>query len=77
MSGKLCRFLSIFSILSIAINAYSQSADYGRPAGFLRMEVQPNNERLASTPFDPFDKTLNSQIFGLTGGMSEDSGDQI
>ncbi|MFZ2655608.1 MAG: hypothetical protein WAX69_11820, partial [Victivallales bacterium] len=72
--------ISILFTLSFflsAASAYSQSADYGRPAGFLRMEVQPNNEKLASTPFDPFDKTLNSQIFGLTGGMSEDSGDQI
>lgn len=77
MFEKLTRLLSVFFMLSIAINAYSQSADYGRPAGFLRMEVQPNDEKLASTPFDPFGKSLNSQIFGLTGGMSEDSGDQI
>ena len=69
--------LYTLSIFLFAASAYSQSADYGRPAGFLRMEVQPNDEKLASTPFDPFDKTLNSQIFGLTGGMSEDSGDQI
>jgi len=30
MFEKLCRLLFVFFMLSIAINAYSQSADYGK-----------------------------------------------
>ncbi|MFA6568373.1 MAG: chitobiase/beta-hexosaminidase C-terminal domain-containing protein, partial [Victivallales bacterium] len=44
----------------------------------MKIEIQPGEERLASTPFDAFDSTLNFLLSGqLTGAAVPGSADQI
>ncbi len=69
--------LSVLMLIFSSTPLFSQAVSFGRPSGFIRIEIQPNEEKLASTPFDSFSPSLASQIFGLTGGISENSGDQI
>ena len=78
MLRKFSRIISAFLILSITINAYSQSADYSRPVGLIKIEIQPGTEKLSSTPFDAFDPSINGLILGqLTGGNTHATSDQI
>lgn len=60
------------------ITIYSNSADYGRPAGLMKIELQPGKETLTSNPFDSFDPTPNS-LFSeqLCGAINPENADQI
>jgi len=62
----------------LLISNYSQSADYGRPAGLMRIEIRPGEERLTSTPFDAFDSNLDLLLSGqLSGAASPENADQV
>ncbi len=68
----------IWFILLIITTITSISADYGVPSGWMRLEIQPGEEILASTPFDAFDSRLNRLFCGqLYGAATPGDGVQI
>jgi uncharacterized repeat protein (TIGR02543 family) len=65
-------------ILLLLITIYSRSADYSKPAGLIKIGIPPGEERLSSTPFDPFDSNLNFLLSGqLTGAAIPANADQL
>jgi hypothetical protein len=70
--------ISLSLLLLITIYPQSQSDDYGRPAGLIKIEIQPDEERLLSTPFEAFEPALNLVLSGqLTGARHPADADQI
>ena len=59
--------------------SFARGSDaYGKPAGFLRLDIPPNSERLASTPFIPFAPSFDACFVGqLTGAPEASDADQI
>jgi hypothetical protein len=67
----------LFHILLLS-SLYSYSEDYSRPAGLIKIEIKPSEEKLSSTPFEAFDANLNILLSGqLTGAATPENADQI
>ena len=68
----------IWFILLIITTITSSSADYSAPSGIIKLEIQPGEEILASTPFDAFDSSLNRLFDGqLSGATIPGNADQV
>jgi hypothetical protein len=71
-----CLIISLLTLLSL--NLSGQTDAYSKPAGFVRKEVPAGTQRLSSTPFTPFDGSLNSLLDNqLTGEDNDDDADKI
>jgi parallel beta-helix repeat protein len=65
-------------LLILNISSYAQTNAYSKPTGFLRLNIPENTQTLVSTPFEPFDGTLNNFFLGqLTGESTDSTGDRV
>ncbi|HPN85097.1 MAG TPA: hypothetical protein PK821_07175, partial [Victivallales bacterium] len=78
MSSRI-RFLLCFSLFFFAASKLlSQSADFGRPVGVLRIHVEADSEKLCSSPFDAFDPSINFFLKDqMIGASSPTQADQL
>lgn len=72
------RLLVFFLFIIIASEAYAQTSAYGKPSGFVRINIPQNSQKLASIPFIPFNTNINNVFQGqLTGEATETPADKV
>ena len=75
--GVLALFFGAFSLVFCQA-AFAQTSSYGKPVGFVRIEVPANSQRLSSIPFTPFNSSLNALLDKqLTGESQASTADRI
>ncbi|OGV33635.1 MAG: hypothetical protein A2020_11115 [Lentisphaerae bacterium GWF2_45_14] len=85
MSSKLLLF---FLLIMIACDASAQTSAYGKPSGFVRINIPASSQelleqgivskKLVSIPFTPIDTNINNIFQGqLTGESTEDLADKV
>jgi hypothetical protein len=72
------RLLILVMAFLLPFSAFSQENLTSRPVGFVRVELPPGVQTLVSTPFVPFDNSINAILSGqLTGSTNEDKADKV
>ena len=79
MHRKLPGVLAVFSLLMLQSMVTLADTDaYSRPAGFMRVQVPANDQKLMSSPFVFFNSGLDSVFSGqLTGESNQNDADKI